>query len=773
MKSAFRTAAPVLAALLLLVLLIAGFQQREGLEYVNEPLRGHLDITPSDFKKEGLTHIRGWAHHPAGIRSVQLVVDENRRLPMLLGGERQDVAQVFPGRPGIERSGVEGRFAFGPSAHGSHTFGLEIVLRDGRTMQLGPWRIDLGARPWQLPGNVIGQPSAPFHLSIASSHIAHGGVAGVQDKFGHYQSDSVRLSVTVPILYLRTTKGRAGDWVFDPDFDISRKCGERTLAEDNLATVIANAVEQRQPTLFTLNGGVWADAACDVPDWDINDELEKSKSHVQWNERNEAVADDYLSHLPGSVHAPELARILSYNVYNQSARAYKKRNLQSAARLIAELEQQHPELVVGINLDADTYVNPFFEGKQWYDYNPDTIRQFRHWLQGTGPYAAGWSDPEVPDLSGYKRRKNYTLEEVSGFAGIRFRSWDEVDPPRQMGLPKRFFENPWFAVWDEFRRHLIDLHYDELSLWVHEAGMPVQKIFSSQGFQAPGELINPFAIHVDSPPKNYDAGGMSVEGAVPSHGRLGAILYGPSARNDIRTENGQPLFDIFNSLSPGWGVVEFHPADLKFPKRVPTFDESYKSLHRMLAGGAQFVSVMSWNGGSGQFRDQPGFVAFTVIKDSPLESAMTTLMSNYSGLPRGAVVWSFGGLGFTSDDGWKTVEGIGNSAYGQYHLRLSADGRGLMVHTPPHAESLAGKPRTLALEVRTDHDVTLTLSPHGDSEGPALATLRKSEAPQTVVLQLGGEVSASEKLTLHASGQAGALVIIDRIALLPQQPASN
>ena len=64
MKSAFRTAATVLAALLLLVLLIAGFQQREGLEYVNEPLRGHLDITPSDFKKEGLTHIRGWAHIP-------------------------------------------------------------------------------------------------------------------------------------------------------------------------------------------------------------------------------------------------------------------------------------------------------------------------------------------------------------------------------------------------------------------------------------------------------------------------------------------------------------------------------------------------------------------------------------------------------------------------------------------------------------------------------------------------------------------------------------
>ena len=50
-----------------------------------------------------------------------------------------------------------------------------------------------------------------------------------------------------------------------------------------------------------------------------------------------------------------------------------------------------------MNLDPDTYVNPFFEERQWYDYNPGTLRQFRHWLAGTGPYA-GKTDGVDPDL---------------------------------------------------------------------------------------------------------------------------------------------------------------------------------------------------------------------------------------------------------------------------------------------------------------------------------------------------------------------------------------
>jgi hypothetical protein len=47
------------------------------------------------------------------------------------------------------------------------------------------------------------------------------------------------------LLYLRTTKGAAGDWVFDPNFDLTRKCGNRPVAEDNLAGIIRFAISTR------------------------------------------------------------------------------------------------------------------------------------------------------------------------------------------------------------------------------------------------------------------------------------------------------------------------------------------------------------------------------------------------------------------------------------------------------------------------------------------------------------------------------------------------
>src|SRR5436853_1195230 len=39
------------------------------------------------------------------------------------------------------------------------------------------------------------------------------------------------------------------------------------------------------------------------------------------------------------------------------------------------------------------------------------------------------------------------------------------------------WKDPWWNVWDEFRKHIVDLHYDDLSTWVHEAGIPRDRIF--------------------------------------------------------------------------------------------------------------------------------------------------------------------------------------------------------------------------------------------------------------------------------------------------------
>ena len=379
----------------------------------------------------------------------------------------------------------------------------------------------------------------------------------------------------VPILYLRTTLGKTRDWEFDPAWNIERRCGERRIAEDSLSGVIAYAIEHKLPVLFTLNGGIWADAVCDVPEWDVNDHLEQDKANCQWNEHDQVMADDYLKHLPGASAAPELGRSLTFNIYATQNRHYKRRNLQSAGRIVAEFATAHPELFAGVNLDPDTYLNPFFEEKQWYDYNPGTLRQFRQWLAGSGPYAIKPARG-VPDLSRYRRARPLSLAEVRKLSGKPFGSWDEVDPPRAFPREgKPFWEDPWSHEWEVFRRHLVKLHYDELSQWLADAGVAPTRIFSSQGFIAPYPTAFPFAVRLDSPTKNYDSGGMSVEGAIPRDGHLGAIVYGASAVNDVRMENDANLFATFHRMDRGWGVVEFNTADFRTPKELPSYAMGY------------------------------------------------------------------------------------------------------------------------------------------------------------------------------------------------------
>src|SRR5262249_29181879 len=115
----------------------------------------------------------------------------------------------------------------------------------------------------------------PFHILPALSGVSLGGAEGLADAYAPYHSATLRTGMRVPILYLRTTLGDARDWHFDPDWDVDRRCAALRIAEDSLSSVIAHSIEHRLPVLFTLNGGVWADATCSVPQWDINDRLEE------------------------------------------------------------------------------------------------------------------------------------------------------------------------------------------------------------------------------------------------------------------------------------------------------------------------------------------------------------------------------------------------------------------------------------------------------------------------------------------------------------------
>jgi hypothetical protein len=664
------------------------------------PVTGWIDDPAGDTVVGPRVRISGWALAASGIRGVELHVG-GQRLGGRIGIARDDIAAARPGYPDSARGGfeIDVDLAAQPGLAPGDRRSLAVVAvgNDGSEATLGHRDVvdPAALLRWRDidPGAGIGDAGV-FHLLPATSGLTDVSAAELATTYTPFVSSTIHAGVRVPVLYLRTTKGAAGDYEFDPGWDTERRCGTRRIADDALAATLSLAARHRLSVLVTLNGGIWADASCDVPEWDVNDKLEQDPANCQWNERNEVMPDDRLSHLPGSQDAPQLARALTFNVYARDVRHYKRRNLQAAGRVVAAFAREHPGLLVGASLDPDTYLNPFFDQQQWYDYNPGTLRQFRHWLAGTGPYAGQPDAPGVPDLSAYRRARPLTLGEAGRLAGRRFARWADVDPPRSFptaptaGRPA-FWDDPWTREWERFRRHLVDLHYDELSGWLTEAGIPAARIWSAQGFMAPHPDARPFAIALASPAQNYDTGGMSIAGAIPTFGHLGAILYGAAAVNDVRMEGPLSLFAQFRALDPGWAVVEFNTADLRAPKLQPGYAVAYRSLRDLFNYGARFVSPMAWNGSNGLFAADPAYVPFTAWRNTPLEAAARDFLLSHANVPLGARLWTFGADSHADDDGWKAVAGGAAARPGR--LVLTPERGRVTLMSPPELAFAAGE----------------------------------------------------------------------------------
>ena len=643
---------------------------------------GSLDIPTSEAIVGPRLRLAGWALDPSGVAVVEVQVDE-LRFKARTGVPRPDVARAKPGFPDNAIAGFEfdrdlSGFPTRPGADRRIVTVVAVGKGGGRTV--------LGRRSLIDPTALsrwagLAPPARePFYLLPALSGIRFGGAAGLDTEYAAYQSATVRIGMRVPILYMRTTRGAAGDYAFDPDWDVERRCGQRRIAEDSLGATLAHSKAKSLPVLLTLNGGIWADAACDAPEWDVNDRLEQDRANCQWNEKDEVMPDDGAKDLPGSLESPQLGRSLTFNVYARDVRRYKRRNLQQAALHVVAFLKENPRLFVGVTLDPDSYINPFFNGRQWYDYNPGTLRQFRDWLAGTGPYA-GPPNADVPDLSWSRRARPLSLADVSQLAGRTFRTWDEVDPPRtfRLGPPSPFWQDPWVREWEVFRRHLVQLHYDELARWLVEAGIPRDRIWSAQGFVAPNPRMMPLAVAIDSPVKNYDSGGVSIEGAKPRDGHLGAILYGAAALNEVPMENGRTLLATFASVDPRFAVIEFNTADPLRPGPLPGHAAGYRALREFWNAGARHVSPMAWNGSSGVAAGMPGFVGFTAWRNTPLEEEARDFMLARAGLPSDALLWTFGSPRHADDDGWSAEAGTMATSPGALLTIPDANGRVVLV----------------------------------------------------------------------------------------------
>jgi hypothetical protein len=690
-------------------------QIRPGAAASPPALLGWLDqpIGEAEFSRTLVTS--GWALGEKGLASVQVRID-GQSLAAAIGLPRPDVAATQPKYAEAATSGFRFERDFASLSPLRYPFSVVAIDREGNEAILGR-RSLVPPDAMALWSTLRERASGPaFHFLMATSGVATGGGAELDEVYQGYSSRTQKIGVAVPILYLRTTLGRQGDWKFDPAFDTRRKCGDRVLAEDSLDAVFAFAVKTRMPIQFVLNGGIWADAACNVPEWDLNDHLEDDPRNCQWSQDNRVFPDDYLKNLSGSMASPELARSLTLNVYASEVRRYKRRNLQAAASRIATFRREHPDLFVGVNLDSDTYVNPFFEEREWFDYNPGTLRQFREWLQSTGPYL-GQGEKGAPDLRRYRRAKPLTLDEVNRLARQRWQKWSEVDPPRKFPGSKHtplkdgeisIWDDAWYQTWDTFRKQLVAIHYAELAQWVQEAGIPASQIFTTQGFVAPEDRSRPFAVTLASAGQNYDSGGVSIEGAIPRDGHLGAVLYGPAAENRVRMEHRFGLFATFARMDRSWAVAEMNIADLKHPERQPTYDQAYRAFRDMFNYDARQATLMAWNGSNGLFIGQQGYIAYTSWRNTPAEEAMRDQLVSHAGLPLGSRLWTFGTAQHADNDDWTADGGRLEGMTG--HIRVTPNAPRLALVSPSDQVIRRRNARELVIGIDPGEDLRFEVS---------------------------------------------------------------
>ena len=170
------------------------------------------------------------------------------------------------GRPGQRlRVHRRPRCAFaGAAGRRPPPLAIVAIAHDGR--ETAARRTQRSSSPRALRAGVRdARRRPPFYLLPALSGIAVGGALELDTRIRRVRvADDAHRHARADPLPAHDARAPRGDYAFDPDWDIERRCGERRIADDSLDAVLAHSTAKRLPVLVTLNGGIWADASCDV-----------------------------------------------------------------------------------------------------------------------------------------------------------------------------------------------------------------------------------------------------------------------------------------------------------------------------------------------------------------------------------------------------------------------------------------------------------------------------------------------------------------------------
>ena len=731
-----------------------------GPQVINDLPFGKVLAQQVKMMPPGTIELRAWLADEDGIQAARVETETGTQLgDMKIAKDKQSLAAFRDPRFNRDKTGdaplKEGRLSnlhipFTALPPGLQRLQVRVEDKAGNVAVLpGPLVLDKNPAAKQA---CAGEKLRVFYPGGVTSF--RGNFPLLQELRGMAQGGCIEIGFRGRVEYMRTTRGNQADYIFDPDFPENlRNRDGKEMSGGALNELLQTALRFRVPAMITLDGGVWADASFAAPYLDIVDMLEQDERTVQWNQFGKSEPDSALKDLPGATESPELARMMSLNHYNRRFLDYKKRNLQAAVREIVKFNRAHPGSYVMVNFDPDEYINPWFHLTQWYDYNPDTLRQYREWLFHLGPYA------DSGELAYSRREPALILDEANRLAKQSWKTPDAVEPP----FGAIDYNDPWQQLWTQFKRHLVARHYDDLAAWAAEVGLSEERIYTSQTFIKADVAVN----ITDTANSWVDQAGVSIEGAKPRLGHLGAILYGPGSRNEGKPRSGSSLIDNIRRTDPSWGVVEFHPASIGFPDKLPSHAESYATMQALINGGAHFLSPM-WGSYVGDRVVHPNnFKAYDAMEGSAFEYQFVWWLRAMQAWPLDSLYYPFGNALVQSADGWTATAGTNlESDYGK--LRMTGGNSRLALTSPQwEARSLAF-PLELAVTgswpLQTAVSADLTLN-NGGKLSCTLLAVSEGEARCVFPAAPGSQMSHLNLQWRLPAAQQKAGVAIDSVAL--------
>jgi len=275
-------------------------------------------------------------------------------------------------------------------------------------------------------------------------------------------------------------------------------------------------------------------------------------------------------------------------------RRYKKRNLQAAAKWLANFKAgPDGRLLVGVSTDSEVLINTH----PGYDYNPIVLEEFVHWLQSAEVYDNGgrWAGQGLGlGVSALNRRW-----------GTNYARWKEVKPPREAS------DSQAWKDWQTFRALLVDHNVQEQIDWIRAAGLTTVTAYAHQ-----------------SPALDVPAAADVLAAAQVDGGGAGITTYGENA-------GSATLFAQVKSFGAPWGIFEYNP-------RTEDEGVALAALENVREAGASIICPYHWDdlGGDNE-------VGYT-IRGTAFERALKTFIGR-SGLagrinaPTGVDLVAWGG----------------------------------------------------------------------------------------------------------------------------------